>query len=78
MALGQEIADFTAFAMRLEQERGRGLSLDEAYQQWREIDRREVALLKERLASYDAGERGRPADEVMTELRAKLIARHGS
>jgi len=54
-----------------------GISLDDAYQQWKKIDPDEVAILQNRLDSYDAGERGQSADESMAELRKRLLTKFG-
>jgi len=77
MAITEQIADFTAFARLLVQQKGGNISLDEVYQQWKEIDPDEVVILHDRLDSYDAGERGLPADESMTELRKRLLTKFG-
>lgn len=78
MTLTEQIADFSAFAMKLAQEQGEQISLDDAFHQWRAIDPKEVEILRERLAKYDAGERGRPAKETMRDLRARLHAKYGA
>ncbi len=77
MAIAEQLEEFAAFAKQLEQLRGEEISLDEAIKQWQEIDHNELTILKERYASYQAGERGRPAEEVMAELRSKIVAKHG-
>ncbi len=77
MAISEQIANFTAFARLLAEQKGDNISLDDAYQEWKEIDPDEVALLQQRLDSYDAGERGRPAEETMAELRQRLLAKFG-
>ena len=77
MAITEQIADFTAFARLLVHQEGENLSLDDVYQQWKEIDPDEVAILQNRLDSYDAGERGQPANESMAELRKRLLTKLG-
>jgi len=77
MAITEQIADFTAFARLLVQQEGDNISLDDAYQQWKEIDPDEVAVLQNRLESYDAGEQGQPADVSMAELRKRLLTKFG-
>jgi len=77
MAITEQIADFTAFARLVAEQEGDSISLDDVYQQWKEIDPNEVAILQERLDSYDAGERGQPANESMAELRKRLLTKFG-
>ncbi len=77
MAISEQIEDFAAFARLLAEQKGDAITLDDVYQQWKEVDPHEVAILQERLDSYDAGERGRPADESMAELRQRLLAKFG-
>lgn len=77
MAILEQLEAFADFAKRLEEQRGAEVTLDEAMREWQCIDHEEVAILQERIASYEAGERGRPADEVMAELRTKLVAKFG-
>ncbi len=77
MAITEQIADFTAFARLLVQQEGDNISLDDVYQQWKEIDPDEVAILQNRLDSYDAGERGQLANESMAELRKRLLTKFG-
>jgi len=77
MAITEQLAEFAEFAKRLEAERGEEVSLDEAMREWQAIDHAELAILRERYASYQAGERGRPVDEMMAELRTKHVAKYG-
>ncbi len=77
MAISEQIADFTAFARLLAEQKGDHISLDDAYQEWKEIDPDEVAILQQRLDSYDAGDRGQPAEGTMVELRKRLLAKFG-
>jgi len=77
MAITEQIADFTAFARLLAQQEGDNISLDDVYRQWKEMDPDEVAVLQNRLDSYDAGERGQTADASMAELRKRLLAKFG-
>lgn len=77
MDISQQLADFTAYAQLLANEQGGNLTLDDAYEQWKSIDPQELATLRDRLRSYDAGERGRPASESMADLRNRLLAKYG-
>ncbi len=65
----QQLEAFNAFAQRLAMQRGEGLTLDEAYSQWKSLDPGEVRELDRRLAAYDAGERGRSVDEILSARR---------
>lgn len=69
MAVTEQLEVFNAFARRLEQERGEAISLDEAMQAWQEIDHAEIEVLRERYASFLAGEHGRSVDEFLAERR---------
>ena len=77
MSLPDQIADFTAFALLLADQQGDEVTLDDAFQQWKEVDQSELAVLQSRLRSFDAGERGRPANESLDELRSKLLDKYG-
>lgn len=77
MDLQNQIANFTAFARLLADQQGHDLTLDDAYQKWKEIEPDELVELQSRLRSYDEGERGRLASESMAELRSRLLARFG-
>ncbi len=73
MSIADQIADFTAFAKRLVEERGdEGISLDTVIDQWQALNQQDVAAVREALESYDAGERGIPAKDAMQQLRARL------
>ncbi len=78
MSITQEIDLFASFAKQIAEQQGQELTLDDAYQQWRAIDQTEIEVLRQRLESYDAGERGRPANEVMDELRLKMSRKYGA
>ncbi len=70
MTATKQIDDFSAFAKQLAEQQGDNFSMEEAFCQWRGIDHAELEILRERLTSYDAGERGRPVDEFLSERRA--------
>ena len=70
MTAAEQIDGFSAFAKQLAQEQGEDFSLEDAFRQWQAVDHREVEILQERIASYDAGERGRPVDAFLAERRA--------
>ncbi|MEM9185418.1 MAG: hypothetical protein AAGB00_02855 [Planctomycetota bacterium] len=74
MSTADQIDDFAAFAHQAVAAGHEQLSIDELYDRWREQRTRDedLAAIKAALASYDAGERSRPADEVIAELRAKV------
>lgn len=76
--LQQQIEDFTTFAKQLAEEHGEHLTLDQAFEMWRQVDQAEVDLLRERLASYDAGEKGLPVDEVIAEVRQSIHRAKGT
>ena len=70
MTATEQIDGFTAFAKQLAAEQGDEFSLEDAFRQWQAVDHQEVEILRERLASVDAGEQGRPVDEFLAERRA--------
>ncbi|MEM9352176.1 MAG: hypothetical protein AAGA92_04110 [Planctomycetota bacterium] len=70
MTITEQIEGFTEFARRLAAQHGDQLTLDDIFRQWKEVDPAEIAVLRERLASYDAGERGVPVDEFLAARRA--------
>jgi len=70
MTVTEQIDDFTAFAKHLADQQGDEFTLEGAFQQWQSYDPQEVETLRQRLASYDSGERGRPVDEFLAERRA--------
>lgn len=72
-----ELEAFQAFLTEKLKNGGPRPSPEEAVDEWRElhpeeIDEEEVAAIQEALDDMAAGDRGRPADEVMAELRAKF------
>lgn len=76
MNINEQINDFSAFAKRLA-EQGEEISVRDALELWESRDE-DVQAIQEAINSYEAGERGRPAHEVMAELRAKLKEKHGA
>ncbi|MEM6654541.1 MAG: hypothetical protein AAF596_01935 [Planctomycetota bacterium] len=70
MSLTEEIDGFAEFARSLAEQQNGELTLDDAYQKWKAIDPQEIEVLTERLASYNAGERGRPVADFLAEARA--------
>lgn len=70
MTATEQIDGFTAFAKQLAQEQGDDFSLENAFRQWQTVDHQEVRILQERMASYEAGEHGRPVSEFLAERRA--------
>ncbi len=73
MSIADEISDFNAFAKRFVEEQGNPeLSLDVVIDRWQALNRQDLSAVREALESYDAGERGVPAEEAMQQLRAKL------
>ncbi len=72
MTATQQIENFTAFAKALTQQEGEEISLDEIYSRWWDKQHRDedFAAIQEAVVSYEAGERGRPAEQFLTERRA--------
>ena len=68
--------DFDAFIRHLAAQPGEAISVQEALRMWdsREAD---AAAIQQAIDSYEAGERGRPAEQVMAELKAKLQKQYG-
>jgi hypothetical protein len=73
-----ELTAFQAFLTERLQTSGPKPSPEEAVDEWRELhpdpemDEEEVAAIQEAIDDMNAGDKGRPADEVMAELRSKL------
>jgi hypothetical protein len=73
----QELVDFQEFAVERLRNGGAGLSLEALLDQWRALHpseeelRDSVAAVKQALDDMDAGDTGRPVDEVLRDLRAK-------
>ncbi len=76
MAIQEQNLNFEAFAKCLAEQSGEEISLQDALEMWESIDEDAMAI-QAAINSYEAGERGRPADEAMAELRAKLKQKHG-
>ena len=72
-----ELSAFQAFLTEKLKNGGPRPSPEEAVDEWRglnpepEVDPDEVAAIQEAIDDMNAGDHGRPADEVMAELRAK-------
>jgi hypothetical protein len=73
-----ELAAFQAFLTEKLQKGGPRPSPEEAVDEWRElhpepeIDEEEVAAIQEAIDDMNAGDRGRPVEEVIAEIRAEL------
>ena len=72
-----ELREFHRFLTDKLSNGGAQLSPEEVLAEWRqdhpepEVDEEEVAAIQEAIDDMVAGDRGRPFDEVMAELRAK-------
>jgi len=78
MAITEQIADFTAFAQRLADERdSEDLTLEAIIDEWQALNKKDVAAIREAIESYEAGERGIPAEEAMQQLRARVQDKFG-
>jgi hypothetical protein len=73
-----ELHEFHRFLTTKLSNGGADLSPEEAVDEWRElhpepeIDEKEVAAIQEAIDDMVAGDRGRPADEVIADLRKLL------
>ena len=73
-----ELHEFYRFLTTKLSNGGADLSPEEAVDEWRElhpepeIDEKEVAAIQEAIDDMVAGDRGRPADEVIADLRKLL------
>lgn len=72
MTASEQIHSFTTFALALTKQEGEHLSLDEIYQRWWQENHAgdDLVAIQEAVDSFEAGERGRPADEFLAEQRA--------
>lgn len=72
-----ELDSFHQFATNELNNGGSGLSMDDLYDQWRALHptpaelAESVAAVRAALQDYENGDRGRPAEEVLREIRAK-------
>jgi len=69
MTVTEQIDDFTAFAKRLAQQQGEVFSVRAALDIWEAIGD-DTHAIQEAIDSYEAGERGRPADDFLAERRS--------
>lgn len=78
MAIDQQIAEFNAFAQRLAEERGdQDLTLDTIIDEWQALNQEDVAAIREAAESYQAGERGIPAEKANQQLRDRVRGKFG-
>lgn len=72
MTLSEQLDQFNAFANRLAEQMGNELSIDEVYDKWWSDHRQsaDLAAIREAHAEYQEGKRGRPAKEVLADLRS--------
>jgi hypothetical protein len=73
MATIEQLDDLYRFAKDLPDEELSQLSIDEVYDLWRTgtVLDEDVTAIQEALDAYDRGERGRPAEEFLAEVRTE-------
>ncbi|MCA9239426.1 MAG: hypothetical protein KDA37_04470 [Planctomycetales bacterium] len=69
MTFTEQINDFTAFAKKLAEDQGEGFSVRAALDLWESRDS-DARAIQQAIDSYEADERGRPADDFLAERRA--------
>lgn len=76
MTLSEQLDQFNAFAHRLVQQLGDELTIDEVYGKWWSDHHQseDLAAIKEAHAQYEAGERGRPVEQILADWRARREA----
>lgn len=72
MTASEQINAFNEFAKTVIAQEGEQLSLEEIQDRWWEKQHQDedLAAIQVAVDSYEAGERGRPADEFLAERRA--------
>lgn len=78
MATIEQFAELTLYVATLPEEERKTLSVDEIYDRWRaeSSQQEDIEAIREAITDYENGDRGRPAEEVMAELRSELNAKH--
>ncbi len=76
MATIDQIEEFSRFAKQLSEKEGKELPLDVIFDRWHEEAFQDEDLLRIQASvrDYENGERGQPAEEVLTEFRAERAA----
>jgi len=69
----EQLNDFSRFAKQVVEQEGKDLPLDVIFDRWHRVAFAEEDLqrIQASASDYEAGERGRPVDDVLSELKAK-------